>query len=61
LSHPACPDVDWAKVEQLCLNVFHQNGAELQTVCAYVLARSQLHGVEGMAQGLASLASLTGE
>jgi len=61
LSHPACPDVDWAKVEQLCLNLFHQNGAELQTACAYVLARSHLHGVDGMAQGLALLEALTGE
>ncbi|MNF12418.1 hypothetical protein D3C80_2138920 [compost metagenome] len=27
LSHPACPDVDWAKVEQLCLALFQRNGA----------------------------------
>ncbi|WP_308701340.1 type VI secretion system ImpA family N-terminal domain-containing protein [Pseudomonas trivialis] len=33
LSHPACPDVDWAKVEQSCLVLFQHNGADLQTAC----------------------------
>lgn len=61
LSHPACPDVDWAKVEQLCLTLFHNNGAELQTVAAYVLARSQRHGLEGMAQGVTLIKALCSE
>ena len=61
LSHPACPDVDWAKVEQLCLALFQHNGAELQSACAYVLARSQCHGLAGMVQGLALIETLTGE
>jgi type VI secretion system protein VasL len=58
LSHPACPDVDWARVEQLCLTLFQLNGAELQTACAYALARSQRHGLEGMAQGVALIEAL---
>lgn len=61
LSHPACPDVDWAKVEQLCLTLFHHNGAELQTAAAFALARSQRHGLEGMAQGVTLIESLCGE
>ncbi|MNF29071.1 hypothetical protein D3C76_863430 [compost metagenome] len=61
LSHPACPDVDWAKVEQLCLTLFHNNGAELQTAASFALARSQLQGLEGMAQGVALITALCGE
>ncbi|EJN27374.1 outer membrane protein/peptidoglycan-associated (lipo)protein [Pseudomonas sp. GM78] len=61
LSHPACPDVDWATVEQLCLALFQRNGAELQTAAAFALARSQLHGLEGMAQGIALIEALVCE
>ncbi|WP_339418707.1 OmpA family protein [Pseudomonas sp. RL_105y_Pfl1_103] len=61
LSHPACPDVDWAKVEQLCLTLFHNNGAELQTAASFALARSQRHGLEGMAQGVALIEPLCNE
>jgi type VI secretion system protein VasL len=61
LSHPACPDVDWAKVEQLCLALFQRNGAELQTAAAFVLARSHRHGLEGMAQGIALIEALVSE
>src|SRR5471032_21638 len=58
LSHPACPDVDWAKVERLCLALFQQNGAELQTACFYTLARGQRHGLEGITQGVVLLEAL---
>lgn len=58
LSHPACPDVDWARVEQWCLTLFEQNGADLQTATAFALARSLRHGLEGMAQGVALIESL---
>jgi type VI secretion system protein VasL len=61
LSHPACPDVDWTKVEQLCLTMFQRNGAELQTAAAFALARSYLHGLEGMAQGIALIEALVCE
>lgn len=61
LSHPACPDVDWARVEQLCLALFQHNGAELQSACAYALARSRCHGLAGMVQGLALIEALGGE
>ncbi|VVP52952.1 OmpA family protein [Pseudomonas fluorescens] len=61
LSHPACPDVDWAKVEQCCLTLFHHNGAELQTASAFALARSQRYGLEGMEQGVTLIEALCGE
>lgn len=59
LSHPACPDVDWAKVEQLCLALFEQNGAELYSACFYTLARGQRHGLEGITQGVLVLEALS--
>ncbi|WP_318184172.1 OmpA family protein [Pseudomonas fluorescens] len=61
LSHPACPDVDWLKVEQLCLTLFQKNGAELQTVTSFALARSQRHGLDGLVQGVALIATLVCE
>ncbi|MGC6373059.1 OmpA family protein [Pseudomonas sp. K2I15] len=61
LSHPACPDVDWVKVEQLCLTLFQNNGAELQTAASFALARSQRHGLEGMAQGVTLIEALCNE
>ncbi|WP_426127812.1 OmpA family protein [Pseudomonas sp. DWP1b1] len=61
LSHPACPDVDWARVEQLCLALFEENGAELQTACFYTLARGQRHGLEGITQGIVLLGALSSE
>ncbi|KPW31689.1 hypothetical protein ALO59_02093 [Pseudomonas amygdali pv. mellea] len=61
LNHPACPDIDWLKVEQLCLTLFHKNGAELQTASSFVLARSQRHGLEGMAQGVKLMEELCNE
>lgn len=61
LSHPACPDVDWAKVEQSCLALFQHNGADLQTACFYTLARGQRHGLEGITQGVVLLEALSRE
>ncbi|CAG8863314.1 Peptidoglycan-associated lipoprotein [Pseudomonas fluorescens] len=61
LNHPACPDMDWARVEALCLRLFEQNGAELQTAATYTLARSQRHGLTGMAEGVALIETLVGE
>lgn len=61
LSHPACPDMDWAKVEQLCLALFEQNGADMHTACYYALAHGQRHGLEGISQGIALLEALSGE
>jgi type VI secretion system protein VasL len=58
LSHPACPDVDWYRVEQLCLTLFQRNGADLHSVAAFVLARSQCQGPVGMARGMALLDAL---
>ncbi|CAK9889267.1 MULTISPECIES: OmpA family protein [Pseudomonas] len=61
LNHPACPDVDWVKVEALCLRLFEQNGAELQTAASFALARSHRHGPAGMAEGVALITALVGE
>jgi type VI secretion system protein VasL len=58
LSHPACPDVDWAKVEQCCRQVFESNGLELQSVAAYALARSQRYGLAGVVEGVLLLENL---
>jgi len=58
LTHPARPDVDWQQVERLCLNLFSQNGVELQTAAWYTLARTQLAGLDGLCEGLAVLDAL---
>jgi type VI secretion system protein VasL len=58
LGHSACPDVDWQKVEQLCLVLLQLNGAELQTVSFYALARGQRHGLDGMVEGMRLLKTL---
>ncbi|WP_047607022.1 VasL domain-containing protein [Rahnella aquatilis] len=58
LTHPARPDVDWKKVEQLCLNLFQQNGIELQTTSWYTQARTRLTGMSGLNEGLAILEAL---
>ena len=58
LSHPARPEVNWQKVEQLCLNLFQQNGIELQTASWYTQARVQLAGLSGLNEGLAILDAL---
>lgn len=58
LTHPARPDVDWKKVEQLCLGLFQQNGIELQTASWYTQARTQLVGLSGLNEGLAIIEAL---
>jgi type VI secretion system protein VasL len=61
LSHPARPDVDWARIEQLCLTLFQQNGADLQSAAVYALARSQRNGLHGMVEGVALIGALGSE
>jgi len=58
LSHPACPDVDWGWVEYQCLELFQENGADLQSAAALTLARSHIHGLPGMEQGLLLVSAL---
>lgn len=58
LAHPARPDVDWAHVEKLALNLFETNGVELQTAAWYTLARAQLAGLQGLNEGMAILDAL---
>lgn len=61
LNHPACPDVDWARVEQWCQALFEHNGADLQTAAAFALARSHRRGLEGMLQGSALIEALSNQ
>lgn len=58
LTHPARPDIDWRKVENLSLSLFEINGVELQTGAWYTLARIHLARINGMNQGLAILIAL---
>ncbi|MEE9101635.1 OmpA family protein [Pseudomonas nitroreducens] len=58
LSHPARPDVDWAKVEHYCLGLLQSNGGDLQTVAFLVLALGHRHGIAGLAEGLQLLERL---
>ncbi|WP_145584428.1 VasL domain-containing protein [Yersinia intermedia] len=58
LHHPARPDVDWGRVEQLCLALFRQNGVELQTTVDFTLARTHIAGLAGLCEGLELLAGL---
>ncbi|NTZ41312.1 hypothetical protein EXW94_27350 [Enterobacter sp. JMULE2] len=52
LTHPARPDVNWRRVQTLCLRLFEHNGVELQSVCWYTLARMHTAGLAGMNDGL---------
>ncbi|WP_050863386.1 type VI secretion system ImpA family N-terminal domain-containing protein [Enterobacter kobei] len=52
LTHPARPDVDWRRVQSLCLRLFEHNGVELQSACWYTLARMHTAGLAGMNDGL---------
>jgi type VI secretion system protein VasL len=52
LTGPARPDVDWRRVQTLCLRLFEHNGVELQSACRYTLARMYTAGVPGMTDGL---------
>ncbi|MFZ4835380.1 VasL domain-containing protein [Rouxiella sp. Mn2063] len=58
LSHPARPDVDWKRVEQLSLSLFRQNGVELQTASWYTLSRTYQAGMYGLNEGLGILNAL---
>lgn len=58
LNHPARPDVDWQRAEQLSLSLFRQNGVELQTASWYTLARTHLAGIAGLNEGLLILKTL---
>jgi len=60
-SHPARPDVDWSRVERLCLSLFQDHGVELQSAASFVLARTQLHGLDGLDDGVQLLRRLLGE
>ncbi|MCO7563964.1 type VI secretion system ImpA family N-terminal domain-containing protein [Pseudomonas sp. S 311-6] len=52
LNHPACPDVDWVRVEQLAITLFREHGVELQSAAAFALACAQRRGLEGMGEGV---------
>ncbi|WP_373225110.1 VasL domain-containing protein [Enterobacter cloacae complex sp. ESBL7] len=58
LTHPARPDVDWRKVEQLCVTLFRHNGTDLQTAAWFCCARLQRSGLAGLSEGLELIDSL---
>lgn len=55
LNHPARPDVDWHRVEALCLALQQDNGLELQSMVVLILARSHLYALPGVLEGVQSL------
>ncbi|ENA9698521.1 type VI secretion system ImpA family N-terminal domain-containing protein [Salmonella enterica subsp. enterica] len=58
LTHPARPDVDWQKAEQLSLALFRASGVELQTLAWYTVARIHNAGLAGLAEGAELLDAL---
>ena len=58
LSHPARPDVDWAKVEHYCLGLLQSNGGDLQTLACFALALGHRRGIAGLAEGVELLERL---
>ena len=56
--HPARPDIDWARAHGLCLSLFSQNGADLQTAAWFTLIRQHQAGMTGLSEGLALLQHL---
>lgn len=50
--HPARPDIDWARAHGLCLSLFNQNGADLQTVAWFTITRQHQAGIVGLNEGL---------
>ncbi|CAK9886105.1 MAG: hypothetical protein XXXJIFNMEKO3_02529 [Candidatus Erwinia impunctatus] len=58
LTHPARPDINWQHAEQLCLNLFEQNGIDLQTAAWYTEARARRCGLNGLNEGLSIIDAL---
>ncbi|WP_369311345.1 VasL domain-containing protein [Providencia rettgeri] len=56
--HPARPDIDWARAHGLCLSLFSQNGADLQTASWFTLIRQHQIGMAGLSEGLVLLQRL---
>lgn len=56
--HPARPDIDWARAHGLCLSLFNQNGADLQTAAWFVVIRQHQLGFNGLNEGLTLLQTL---
>lgn len=50
--HPARPDINWQYVHELCLSLFNQNGADLQTASWFVICRQHQAGLDGLNEGL---------
>lgn len=61
LHHPACPDVDWGRVEQGCRALWQDNGSDLQTAAFLTLALAWREGLGGLTEGVALLGRLLGE
>lgn len=57
-THPARPDIDWQKVEDLSIALFEQNGIDLQTLAWYCLAKTRLNNLSGLEESLLTLEKL---
>lgn len=58
LSHPSQPEVSWSRVEAKSLELFRQNGVDLQTAVYYTLARLHRGGLAGLTEGCELIAMM---
>ncbi|MDI2091864.1 VasL domain-containing protein [Commensalibacter oyaizuii] len=61
LNHPARPDIDWEKVEELCKIILCKNGADLQTLSFYTIALTKLYQLKGLTKGIDLIDTLIGK
>ncbi|MDI2111752.1 VasL domain-containing protein [Commensalibacter nepenthis] len=61
LNHPARPDIDWKKVEELCKTILRKNGADLQTLSYYTIALTKLYELKGLTEGIDLIDTLIGK
>lgn len=58
MNHPAAPEMDFNLIETLSLELFRQNGVDLQTATYYTFAKTKLVGLEGFSEGCELIATL---
>lgn len=58
MNHPAAPEMDFSLIETLALELFRQNGVDLQTATYYTFAKTKLTGLEGFSEGCELIATL---
>jgi len=58
MNHPAASEMDFELIETLALELFRQNGVDLQTAAYYTFAKTKLVGLEGFSEGCELIAML---